>query len=520
MRVSRSILLVAASAMVASCASDSTSPTSAAATSALASATRSAPVVLDPDSLTFRTVGPGEEQFVSASVKFAGELHLRLPDSCAAVVRVSPERVRAIPARPVTFTFVPIGNGGCTVAIADKKGATATVVVLVIVQQFNQFTVASDVSTANSDESTPGRLAAVTVGDDALVVSCRQLGVPLGLFGTVIDSVGHVRKSFRIAEHNCNFPSPSVSSSPGGLVVVFQRNGTIVSTRLSPAPDYAVLGETSLSSGFAPVVAFGGNGYFVAWAKARDFPQGYDIFGARLGTDGQVLSEQPVFTMTGEQVEPSIAFDGVNYLVVWRDTRSGSGPASDTDIYGARVSREGVVLDPAGLPICTASGYQGEPALTYGGGAYFAAWADTRRLPDTGLPGSDIFGTRISPAGTPLDGATGGGGIAIATAPIGAGPLAYPSVVFDGQHYATVFSAIAFEPPEGIYYSRVTTGGALLDGPADRIGVSLSGAPPEYATLVHPVIVSNTVRSVAAWVNNSQRTGDDKDVVGVVIRPF
>jgi hypothetical protein len=43
---------------------------------------------------------------------------------------------------------------------------------------------------------------------------------------------------------------------------------------------------------------------------------------------------------------PRVAFDGTNYLVAWEDERSGS-----QDIYGARVTRGGVVLDPAGFLI-------------------------------------------------------------------------------------------------------------------------------------------------------------------------
>ena len=55
---------------------------------------------------------------------------------------------------------------------------------------------------------------------------------------------------------------------------------------------------------------------------------------------------------------PSVAWDGANYLVVWQDNR-GNG----LDIYGVRVSGTGTVLDPSGVAISTAAGNQRNPAL-------------------------------------------------------------------------------------------------------------------------------------------------------------
>ena len=61
----------------------------------------------------------------------------------------------------------------------------------------------------------------------------------------------------------------------------------------------------------------------------------------------------------GPQVNPAVAFDGTNFLVVWGDYRSGSG---STDIYGARVAPGGTVLDPSGFVVSNAPGGQYSPS--------------------------------------------------------------------------------------------------------------------------------------------------------------
>ncbi len=82
----------------------------------------------------------------------------------------------------------------------------------------------------------------------------------------------------------------------------------------------------------------------------------------------------------------------MNYLVVWDDARA--GPA---DIYGARVTPQGEVLDPGGFPISIASSVQGSPEVAFNGTNYLVVWTDNRN----GTP--DAYGARVSPDGTVLD---------------------------------------------------------------------------------------------------------------------
>jgi len=92
------------------------------------------------------------------------------------------------------------------------------------------------------------------------------------------------------------------------------------------------------------------------------------------------------------QEYPAVSFDGTHSLVVWADERSGGDP----NIYGARVTLAGSVLEPQGIGI-SRSAY----------GSMFLQSRLTVRLP-RGVGGSrhgsdDIYGARVTGGGTALD---------------------------------------------------------------------------------------------------------------------
>ena len=90
---------------------------------------------------------------------------------------------------------------------------------------------------------------------------------------------------------------------------------------------------------------------------------------------------------------PAISFDGVNYLVAWEHWQSGSC----YDIYAARVTPGGAVLDTAGVPISVGGYGQRSPAVAFDGTDFRVTWEDH------GDGSGDIYGARVTPAGTVLD---------------------------------------------------------------------------------------------------------------------
>ncbi len=229
-------------------------------------------------------------------------------------------------------------------------------------------------------------------------------------------------------------------------------------------------------------VAFDGTNYLVVWTDYRNGEA--DIYGARVTPGGRVLDPEgiPISTAWDYQEFPAIAFDGTNYLVVWQDYRNW-----EFDIYGARVTPTGVVLDPDGIPISTASYDQYFPSLDFDGTNYLIAWTDERSGDE-----SDIYGTRVSRAGTVLD----PNGIPICTATYDQYP---PDVAFDGTNYFVVWDDGRSGEYYDIYGTRVTTGGYVLE----PNGIAISTAPYEQW---FPQVAFDGIHYFVVWQDD--RDGD------------
>ena len=113
---------------------------------------------------------------------------------------------------------------------------------------------------------------------------------------------------------------------------------------------------------YAPAAAFDGTTYLVVWEEQRPAAS-KDIYAARVSEAGVVLDPVgiAISKAAGNQRTPAVAFDGSSFVVVWQDDRS---PSTAPDVYSARVSAAGLLLDPGGIPVSAAPGAQFEAAIT------------------------------------------------------------------------------------------------------------------------------------------------------------
>jgi hypothetical protein len=134
---------------------------------------------------------------------------------------------------------------------------------------------------------------------------------------------------------------------------------------------------------------------FVAWEGSRDCG-GWDALGARTGTAGNTLDAMPIplSACANGQDSPAAAFDGTNYLWVWNDERQTIAQPYG-GLYGARVSADGVVLDP--VPIFL--GYGIGARVAFDGLSFLVVWGEVGAY---GLSNS-VYAVRVSTGGAVID---------------------------------------------------------------------------------------------------------------------
>ena len=372
------------------------------------------------------------------------------------------------------------------------------------------FPIATGISPADSGVLHPGKSGLATDGTNYLLVSCRDLGTPTGLFGVFVTS-GVARPGFPIVTGNCRagLGAPVVSFDGTNYLVVFFKDQLLKGIRVSQSgtvldgPDGFVISTLAHS----PSIAFDGSNYLIVFGKNVG---NYDLYGARVSPGGQVLGEFPISTAIGDQILSDIAFDGVNYLVVWDDRRN-----DQDDIFGARVTPGGIVLDPVGLPISTTASFEARPRVAFDGANFLVVWQKALATGTDPAP-SEIRGMRVNSNGALLDGTANNGGFGINTLVIG---KSEPSIAFDGQNFLVswVVGSFSNNGQAGIYGARVAPTGQVVEGLPSTVGISLSPPPPPFSRFRWPISVSNNSSTLITWVNNIELQGSAKSIEGTII---
>jgi len=155
---------------------------------------------------------------------------------------------------------------------------------------------------------------------------------------------------------------------------------------------------------YTPGAAFGKDVFLVAWQSGnledgdlrKEIKYAGDIVACRVDTVGKILDAKPfpVCTAKDLQEKPRIVFGGGVFLVVWHDLRN----EKDWDVYAARVTPEGKVLDLDGFLVAGGKHNQALPQVAWDGKNFLVAWQDARS-------GNryEIYGARVSREGKVLD---------------------------------------------------------------------------------------------------------------------
>jgi hypothetical protein len=145
---------------------------------------------------------------------------------------------------------------------------------------------------------------------------------------------------------------------------------------------------------YYPSAAFGNDTFLIAWQAGR-MSEG-DIVGCRVGKDGKLLDAKPfvISAAKDDQERPRVAFGKDVFLTVWQDLRN----EKDYDVYAARVTPEGKVLDPDGILVSGGAHNQCLPRLAFDGENFVVAWMDFRNG-----SGYQVFTARVSTDGKVLD---------------------------------------------------------------------------------------------------------------------
>jgi len=245
---------------------------------------------------------------------------------------------------------------------------------------------------------------------------------------------------------------PAMASNGSGWLVVWgdSRDYTLRAGRLDANGVLLdTIGITITGINSLPCqadVAFDGVNYLVVWETNNDMYNG-DVWAAHISQAGALLDTFVVCAELNGQYNPWVASAGDTSLVVWLDGRN-DYPG---ELYAARVLRSGAVLDPNGFRIAPIIySYATTQAVEFGGGEFLVAWSD-----EDSLGQYLIRGARVGTDGTVIDTSA----ILLRTSGYGA---AEPTIAFGDTCFLVAWQEGDYDETD-ILGRRVTVGGHVLD---------------------------------------------------------
>lgn len=380
----------------------------------------------------------------------------------------------------------------------------------------------SNLATADSDTTRPGQPALASDGTRYLLVSNRPSGSARQWIGQFIGADGQLQGSVDISPTTDLWGSPKVAWNGSNYLVVTGA-GNAYGMRAQRISATGVLldaypGTDLAPDGYNRALAAGGGQWLAVYGRTSN--QG-TLFGRFISDAGVAGNEFVIATGAISYATPAVGFNGENFVVVWESAGVFSDPSA-VDLYGIRISPQGTVVDGAPFAISTAPEAQAWPQLACDTSNCLVVWVDRRNYVGQSYsysPGpGDMYGAFITRAGGVLNGAPATGGI-----PIALGVTANagdPALVFTGTDYIAAWSRGAYvnNPggPTGIYAARITTSGGI--GTSEP-GMAVSFYPENATRHVYPALAASSTGVLAAWLKNVELMGASKSVAGTLIWP-
>jgi hypothetical protein len=235
-----------------------------------------------------------------------------------------------------------------------------------------------------------------------------------------------------------------------------------------------------------PSVGFDGTNFLVVWQEPVS-GAGTEVVAARVNGNNELTSGPMRVSFSGgvNAVNPDIAWNGNDYLVVWEKQVSATNP----DIKGQRLSSSGGFINGE-INISSNTSVQRAPAVSAGGSTWLVVWHDCRN------GNCDIFGGTVNSAGSPLNGA----GFPVST---DTHNEFVPDVAWNGTRWLVTWEYQFSAGDDDILAAQVTTNAGI-------IGSFIVANPGGHQR--HPAVASDGSAYLVAW--DDDRSGGVDDIYG------
>jgi probable HAF family extracellular repeat protein len=267
----------------------------------------------------------------------------------------------------------------------------------------------------------------------------------------------------------------------GGYGIRAQR----FNTNLDPVDDAPfVVNQFAGSDATAPRAATDGTSFFVIWREDR-FAYN-EIFGARISAAGQVLDASGIklFGSPGDYILPfgtALTWDGTAYVAAYHARLVGTFNES---VFATRVTASGEAVS-APIPVATQTEATQPAIAPLAGGGAQVVWTDGRLSVD-----GDIFGARISTDNT--------------VSQLGAASLSAPRETYprltkaDAGTFALAYRS-TISGTSSIYLQRLNSSGNQIGDPT----LVISGSE----NIINPSVAWNGVVYLVTWELDGQTHG-------------